>query len=189
MKAMVLKKTGQRLQLKEMPDPIPDDNQVLIKVNVCGICRTDLHVVDGDLKEAKLPIIPGHQIVGRIIALGKNVKSLSVDRSSIKIKTIGGYEGSFAVITCRGCLDPPCVPACPIEGAIRSRTKGGGVLVNRKICDSTKCNQEGVEACPIPGAIHVDPDLHNAIVCRQCGMCTKFCPTGVLIMEEPKPGF
>lgn len=118
-----------------------------------------------------------------------NEKVLSVDRTSIKVRTVGGYEGSFAVIVCRGCLDPPCVPVCPIEGAIRPRMKGGGVLVDRKICDSKKCNHECVEACPIPGAIHIDPDIQNAIVCRQCSICTKFCPTGVLIMEEPKTGF
>ena len=118
-----------------------------------------------------------------------NEKSLSIDRSSIKVKTVGGYEGSFAVVVCRGCLDPPCVPVCPIEGAIRARNKGGGVLVNRKICDSTKCHQECMLACPIPGAIHIDHELKNAIVCKQCSICTKFCPTGVLIMEEPKPGF
>ena len=116
-------------------------------------------------------------------------KVLSVDRASINVRTVGGYEGSFAVVVCRGCLDPPCVPVCPIEGAIRRRKKGGGVLVDRKICDSKKCHRECVDACPIPGAIHIDPDLHYAIVCRQCGTCVKFCPTGVLVMEEPKSGF
>ena len=118
-----------------------------------------------------------------------NEKVLSVDRASIKVKTVGGYEGMFAVIVCRGCLDPPCVPVCPIEGAIRPRSNGGGVLVNRSKCDASKCHNECVSHCPIPGAIHIDHDLNNAIVCRQCRMCTKFCPTGVLIMEEPKSGF
>ncbi len=119
-----------------------------------------------------------------------NEKVLSIDRASIGVKTIGGYgrEG-FAVVVCRGCLDPPCVPVCPIEGAIRLRIKGGGVLVNRSICDASKCNQECVQTCPIPGAIHIDEDTQKAIVCRQCSMCVKFCPTGVLIMEEPRPGF
>ena len=116
-------------------------------------------------------------------------KVLSVDRASINVRTVGGYEGSFAIVVCRGCLDPPCVPVCPIEGAIRGREEGGGVFVDRKICDSKNCHHECVDACPIPGAIHIDPDLHNAIVCRQCGTCVKFCPTGVLVMEEPKPGF
>ncbi|MFX1283848.1 MAG: 4Fe-4S dicluster domain-containing protein [Promethearchaeota archaeon] len=118
-----------------------------------------------------------------------NEKVLSVDRTSITVRTVGGYEGAFAVVVCRGCLDPPCVPVCPIVGAIRPREHGGGVIIDREICDSTKCNHECVKACPIPGAIHIDQDLHNAIACRQCSICTKFCPTGVLIMEEPKPGF
>ena len=119
-----------------------------------------------------------------------NEKVLSIDRASIRVKTIGGYgrEG-FAVVVCRGCLNPPCVPVCPIEGAIRPRTSGGGVLVNRSICDATKCKHECVETCSIPGAIHIDKTIQNAIVCRQCSLCTKFCPTGVLTMVEPTPGF
>ncbi|UCG02508.1 MAG: (Fe-S)-binding protein [Candidatus Heimdallarchaeota archaeon] len=119
-----------------------------------------------------------------------NEKVLSIDRTSIRVKTIGGYgrEG-FAVVVCRGCLDPPCVPVCPIEGAIRTRTKGGGVKVDRSICNTTKCNQECDNACLIPGAIYIDEEIQNAIVCRQCSICTKFCPTGVLIMEEPPSGF
>jgi Fe-S-cluster-containing dehydrogenase component len=116
---------------------------------------------------------------------------ISLKRASIRVKTLGGYSsGSFSVITCRGCIDPPCQPVCPIPGAIRSRN-GGGVLINRKLCDTEKCNNECVEACSIPGAIHVDTELHCAIVCRQCGTCVNFCPTGVLIMEEigDKTGF
>jgi Fe-S-cluster-containing dehydrogenase component len=115
-----------------------------------------------------------------------NEKVLSVDRASINVKTVGGYgKSGFAVVVCRGCLQPPCVPVCPIEGAIRKREKGGGVLVTRSICDAVKCEHECLVACPIPGAIHIDEDLNNAIICRQCGLCTGFCPTGVLIMEEP----
>ena len=92
MRAMILEKQGQKLQLKDVPIPTPDDNQVLIKVRVCGICRTDLHVVDGDLKEPKLPIIPGHQIVGNITALGKNVKSLKIGER-IGVPWLGGSCG------------------------------------------------------------------------------------------------
>ncbi|MHA2225859.1 MAG: 4Fe-4S dicluster domain-containing protein [Candidatus Hodarchaeales archaeon] len=113
-------------------------------------------------------------------------KVLSIDRASIKVKTVGGYgKSGFAVVVCRGCLQPPCVPVCPIEDAIRKRTNGGGVLVNRSICDANKCRHECVTACPIPGALHIDEDLNFAIVCRQCGLCTTFCPTEVLIMKEP----
>ena len=73
MKAMILEKPGQRLKLVDLPEPTPDANQVLIKVHACGVCRTDLHVVDGDLTEPKLPVVPGHQIVGAIEAVGQAV--------------------------------------------------------------------------------------------------------------------
>ena len=73
MRAMVLKQTGEPLQLLEKPDPVPGPGEVLVKVSACGVCRTDLHVVDGDLPQAKLPIIPGHEIVGTVSGLGEGV--------------------------------------------------------------------------------------------------------------------
>ncbi len=74
MRAMMLRKPGRRLEAVELPDPAPGPGEVLIEVAACGICRTDLHVVDGDLPEAALPIVPGHEIVGRIVALGAGVE-------------------------------------------------------------------------------------------------------------------
>lgn len=71
MRAMVLEKQGEKLKLKDVPRPEPEKGQILIKVHSCGICRTDLHVLDGDLTEPKLPLIPGHQIVGEIIDTSK----------------------------------------------------------------------------------------------------------------------
>jgi propanol-preferring alcohol dehydrogenase len=70
---MILEKPGAPLRLLEKPDPIPGPGQVLVKILACGVCRTDLHVVDGDLTEPKLPIIPGHEIIGTISALGEGV--------------------------------------------------------------------------------------------------------------------
>ena len=55
------------------PDPLPGPGQLQVSVSACGVCRTDLHVVDGELSEAKLPIIPGHEIVGTVSALGEGV--------------------------------------------------------------------------------------------------------------------
>ncbi|MBP1624722.1 MAG: NAD-dependent alcohol dehydrogenase, partial [Acidobacteria bacterium] len=75
MHAMVLQKPGTSLVYTEMPVPEPGPDQVLIKVRACGVCRTDLHVVDGELPNPKLPIIPGHEIVGSVIATGRNVDS------------------------------------------------------------------------------------------------------------------
>ena len=73
MKAMVLERPGTPLRLVERPVPAPGAGQVLVKVAACGVCRTDLHVVDGDLTEPRLPIVPGHEIVGRVAALGEGV--------------------------------------------------------------------------------------------------------------------
>jgi propanol-preferring alcohol dehydrogenase len=67
---MVLDLPGQPLRLRRVAKPKPAAGQVLVKVHACGVCRTDLHVVDGELTEPKLPIVPGHEIVGRIEALG-----------------------------------------------------------------------------------------------------------------------
>jgi len=78
MRAMILEKPGTQLQLLEKPDPIPGPGEVQVKISACGVCRTDLHVVDGDLTEPKLPIIPGHEIVGTISALGEGVDHLKL---------------------------------------------------------------------------------------------------------------
>ncbi|MEA3296540.1 MAG: zinc-dependent alcohol dehydrogenase family protein [candidate division Zixibacteria bacterium] len=73
MRAMILDKPGDPLRVADLPEPSPGPGELLLHVSVCGVCRTDLHVVDGDLTEPKLPIIPGHQIVGRVIRLGEGV--------------------------------------------------------------------------------------------------------------------
>ncbi len=78
MLAMVLDKPGASLQPRELPQPTPADDEVLIRVQACGVCRTDLHVVDGELTHPSLPLIPGHEIVGRIVQCGANVRELAV---------------------------------------------------------------------------------------------------------------
>ena len=67
---MVLDAPRTPLRATDLPDPEPGPGQVLIAVDACGVCRTDLHVVDGELTEPKLPLVPGHQIVGRVVACG-----------------------------------------------------------------------------------------------------------------------
>jgi len=62
------------LELVEIPVPEPEPNEILIRISVCGVCHTDLHTVEGELSEVKLPIIPGHQVIGRIAARGKNAR-------------------------------------------------------------------------------------------------------------------
>ena len=73
MRAMVLRRAGERLAMEERPDPVPGPGQIRLRIEACGVCRTDLHLVDGELPDPKLPIVPGHEIVGRIDAVGEGV--------------------------------------------------------------------------------------------------------------------
>ena len=78
MHAMVLNRPGTALEWTDLPDREPGPGEVRVRVSACGVCRTDLHVVDGELPDPRVPIIPGHEIVGRIDALGSGVAGLSV---------------------------------------------------------------------------------------------------------------
>ncbi|KPK60815.1 MAG: alcohol dehydrogenase [Gammaproteobacteria bacterium SG8_31] len=71
MKAMVLTQPGHPLELEERPVPDPGPGEVLIKVQACAVCRTDLHVIDGDLPNIRTPIVPGHEIVGQVVSVGE----------------------------------------------------------------------------------------------------------------------
>jgi propanol-preferring alcohol dehydrogenase len=73
MRAMVLERQGEPLRLAELPEPSAGPGQVLLDVRACGVCRTDLHILDGELDQPKLPLVPGHQIVGVIREVGEGV--------------------------------------------------------------------------------------------------------------------
>lgn len=73
MKAMVLHTVGEPLELRDLPVPEPSDHQLLLNVQTCGICRTDLHIVDGELENPNLPLVLGHQIVGTVEKVGASV--------------------------------------------------------------------------------------------------------------------
>lgn len=92
MRAMVLEKVGHPLVLKEVPRPTPQSYEVLIKVSTCGVCRTDLHIVDGELPHPKLPLILGHQVVGIVDQLGKNASKYKVS-DRIGVPWLGGICG------------------------------------------------------------------------------------------------
>ncbi|MBN9288712.1 MAG: alcohol dehydrogenase [Gammaproteobacteria bacterium 39-13] len=99
MRAMVLDKQGEKLTLKQVPMPTLSGTQdVLIQVSMCGICRTDLHVVDGDLKFPRLPLIPGHQIVGYVKECLSSCRFKIGDR--IGVPWLGGSCGQ-----CNYCLN------------------------------------------------------------------------------------
>ena len=67
MRAMILERPRQELTLMDLPDPEPKHGELIVRVLACGVCRTDLHVVDGDLPDPKLPLVPGHQVVGEVV--------------------------------------------------------------------------------------------------------------------------
>ncbi|MGZ8417842.1 MAG: alcohol dehydrogenase catalytic domain-containing protein, partial [Methyloceanibacter sp.] len=78
MQAMVLEAPGRPLKAVELPVGEPGPDQILLKVAACGVCRTDLHIVDGELTEPKLPLVLGHEIVGRVEALGARVEGFAI---------------------------------------------------------------------------------------------------------------
>lgn len=78
MQAMVLSAAGQPLQRRQLPVRPPEAGQLLIEVRACAVCRTDLHVVDGELPQPKLPLVPGHEIIGTIAAIGAGVVSCAI---------------------------------------------------------------------------------------------------------------
>jgi alcohol dehydrogenase, propanol-preferring len=98
MRAMVLEEPRGKLQLRDLPAPVSKPGHVVIRVTACGVCRTDLHVVDGDLDRPKLPLVPGHEIVGRIEALGDGVSGLAVGQR-VGVPWLGHTCGR-----CRYCL-------------------------------------------------------------------------------------
>ncbi len=75
MRAMVLDSPGTPLRAAEIPDPKPGPGQILVTVSACGICRTDLHIVDGELPDPALPLVPGHQVVGEVVAAGDRFRA------------------------------------------------------------------------------------------------------------------
>src|ERR1043166_9361985 len=78
MHAMVLERPGAPLVMRERPMPAPGPGEVLIEIAACGVCRTDLHVVDGELPDPALPLVPRYEIVGQVAALGPHVAGLGV---------------------------------------------------------------------------------------------------------------
>ncbi|MEE8500661.1 MAG: alcohol dehydrogenase catalytic domain-containing protein, partial [Kiloniellales bacterium] len=97
MRAMVLERVGEPLRLARLPVPEPGPGQVLVRVRACGVCRTDLHVVDGELPHPKLPLVPGHEVVGTVAARGRDVERFQED-ARVGIPWLGWTCG-----TCRFC--------------------------------------------------------------------------------------
>jgi alcohol dehydrogenase, propanol-preferring len=96
MRAMVLDEPGRPLAARELPDPEPGAGEVLVEVHACGVCRTDLHIRDGEVRGSRLPIVPGHQIVATVLAAGDGAQHAPGSR--VGIPWLGWTDGA-----CRFC--------------------------------------------------------------------------------------
>jgi propanol-preferring alcohol dehydrogenase len=136
MRAMVLHEQRTRLRAANLPDPEPGPGEVLIDVHACGICRTDLHVVDGDLDRPKLPLVPGHQIVGRVLTSGQGADRFTAgDR--VGVPWLGSTDGTCEY--CRSGRENLC-PHAQFTGYDRD-----GGYAERTVADERFC-------FPIPDA-------------------------------------
>jgi len=106
MRAMVLDKPRRSLQLRDVETPRPAKGQLLVQIATCAVCRTDLHVVDGELPDPKLPLIPGHQIVGRVEEIGEEANSKFKVGDRVGIPWLGWTDGDC--VYCRSNRENLC---------------------------------------------------------------------------------
>jgi alcohol dehydrogenase, propanol-preferring len=145
MRAMVLEEPGRPLVAKTLPIPEPGQDQVLVKVLACGVCRTDLHIVDGELSNPKLPLVPGHEIVGSVVRTGAEVASFQPgDR--VGIPWLGRTCGR-----CRSCergkenlCDRPLFTGYTIDGGYAEYT-----VADHRYCFRLPERYGNAEAAPL----------------------------------------
>ena len=123
MKAMILNKPKTSLRWTDLPDREPGSSEIRVKVLACGVCRTDLHVLDGELPETNSPIIPGHEIVGRIDALGTGVEGLRLGER-VGIPWLGHTCGvcPYCVSGRENLCDRPLFTGCTRDGGFATAT-------------------------------------------------------------------
>jgi propanol-preferring alcohol dehydrogenase len=145
MRAMVLDRPRQPLQLKDVPKPTPNAGEVLIQVRACAVCRTDLHVVDGELPDPKLPLIPGHEIVGVIAERGQGATRFGVD-DRVGVPWLGWTCGECGY--CRSGRENLCDRA-----RFTGYTLDGGyaefVTADERFCFPIPKNYPDAEAAPL----------------------------------------
>lgn len=145
MHAMVLKTPGESLTWEELRVPRPGPDQVLIKVHACGICRTDLHVVDGELPNPKLPIVPGHEIVGSVVECGVHVGSFRIgDRIGVPWMGHTCGECHFCQTGRENLCDRPEFTGYTLDGGYAEYT-----LADRRYCFSLPNDYSDTAAAPL----------------------------------------
>ena len=145
MHAMLLRRPHAPLDAAEIPEPRPGPHEVLIRVCACGVCRTDLHVVDGELPEVKRPLVPGHEIVGRIVSAGLETDRFRVgDR--VGVPWLGWTCGTCAY--CRSERENLCEQArftgYQIDGGYAEYT-----LADARYCFPIPATYSDVDAAPL----------------------------------------
>ena len=145
MKAMVLEELGKPLRLMELPMPTPGDDQVLIEIEACAVCRTDLHVFDGDLTNPKIPLIPGHEIVGRVIAKGGSVETAEIGER-VGVPWLGSTCGtcSYCESERENLCDSPEFTGYTVDGGFATH-----VVADSRYCFRLDDGQNAVEVAPL----------------------------------------
>lgn len=145
MRVMSISRPGERLQLIERPIPAPGPNQLLIRVRACGVCRTDLHVVDGELPQCDYPIVPGHEIVGEVAKLGTGASGFGIG------ERVGVPWLAATCRHCRFCLsgeenlcDKARFTGCHVDGGFQEYT-----LADYRYCFRLPSGYDDVEAAPL----------------------------------------
>ncbi len=145
MRAMLLDFPRTPLQLAELPIPTPGPGQVLLKVSTCGICHTDLHILDGELNGPKLPLVLGHQIVGTVSQSGPDARQFQIGER-VGVPWLGATDG-----TCRYCLrgqenlcDHPVFTGFHVDGGFAEYT-----LADERFCFSLPASYSDLEVAPL----------------------------------------
>ena len=145
MRAMVLERPRSDLVLREQVPPAPGRGEILIAVSACGVCRTDLHVVDGELEHPKLPLIPGHEIVGRVAAVGEGVVGFAL-RQRVGVPWLGHTCGVCAY--CRGARENLC-DAPLFTGYTRDGGYATHTLADASFCFPLPEDGDAAELAPL----------------------------------------
>jgi alcohol dehydrogenase, propanol-preferring len=145
MRAMVLDRPRTSLVLRELPLPQPAGGEILIEVAACGVCRTDLHVIDGELPHPKLPIVPGHEIVGRVVTLGAGVTGFARGER-VGVPWLGGTCGVCPY--CRSGRENLC-DAPLFTGYTRDGGYATHTLADARFCFPLPETVDAAEAAPL----------------------------------------
>jgi propanol-preferring alcohol dehydrogenase len=145
MHAMVLERPRTPLVMRERPVPAPGPGEVLIEVAACGVCRTDLHVVDGELEHPTLPIVPGHEIVGRVAALGSGVSGFSIGER-VGVPWLGATCGvcPYCVGGRENLCDRPVFTGYTRDGGYATHT-----VADARFCFPLDASSDAAETAPL----------------------------------------